>query len=323
MSWWRIDDGAADHPKFLALEELGAARYAAAIALWWRAGCYTAKHRLDGRVPAVFLRRSMPIPRKKRAAEDLVSVGLWVRIEPGSGRDPSGIGPGSTRDPSGIGPRSEPDYAFHDWRDRNPTAKEQLAKTAKKSERQARWRERKRREAEEAKEDDVDASTPPTRNGAPIPTPPIPSDTSSDEETSDASAPDTSEPSHSEQIRAHEARFGKPLVRATRDAVGLSRKTGKIADSVWARTLSKLAAHGDRAAVDAMRTFVEKYGDGDKGEGYLVAIARNLAKGTGRQGSLRGTAKPAAIGDFDEVAEDGGSQLAAQVAADRRRRGTG
>lgn len=299
MSWWRIDDGAADHPKFLALEELGAARYAAAIALWWRAGCYTAKHRLDGLVPAVFLRRSMPIPRKMRAASDLVSVGLWVR--------------------------SGEDFAFHDWRDRNPTAKEQLAKTAKKSERQARWREKKRREAEGEDEEDVDASTPSTRSAAPIPTPPIPSDTSSDEETSDASAPDTSAPSDGEVIREHEERFGKGLVRATRDAVGLSRKTGKIADSVWARTLSKLAAHGDRPAVDAMKTFVEKYGDGDKGEGYLVAIARNLAKGTGRQTSLRGTKQPAAIGDFDDVEARGADQLAAQVAADRdrRRRGTG
>lgn len=322
MSWWRIDDGAADHPKFLALEELGPARYAAAVALWWRAGCYTAKHRLDGLVPAVFLRRSMPIPRKKRAAEDLVSVGLWVRIEPESTRDRSEIDPRSTRDPSGNRSGLGADYAFHDWRDRNPTATERAAKTSKKTERQRRWREKKRREAEEAARSGVDASTASTGDGAPIPSHPIPNSSPNGEVPSGVSAP--ADPPHGETIRKAEERWGKELVRAGRDAVGLSRKSGKIADSVWARTLEKLAAHGDRAAGDALRVFVERYGDGDKGEGYLVAIARSMAKGTGAQARIPGTLSAAGIASFDEVAEDGRDQFAAQVAADEnRRRGAG
>jgi len=296
MAWWRIDDGAADHPKFLALEELGPARYAAAVALWFRAGCYSAKQRLDGEVPSAFVGRSTSIPRRKRAATDLVQVGLWLEAEDG--------------------------WEFNDWSSFNPTSDERSAKRRAKTERQRRWREKKRAEEEAAAAARVDASTASTRDAAPIPTRPDPT-TSSTEEVPSGSPEPASAPSPLDVIREHEERFGKDLARAARDAVGLSRKTGKIADTVWARTLAKLAGHGDRAAVDALRVFVERYADGDKGEGYLVAIARSMAKGTGSQARIPGVSSPAGIASFDEVEQDGRDQFAAQVAEDRRRRGSG
>jgi len=126
-------------------------------------------------------------------------------------------------------------------------------------------------------------------------------------------------PSVVEQIRALEFRFGERLSAEARDAVGLSRRRGKVADPVWLRTLQALDAHGAPAASAAMTTFVESYGDGDKGEAYLIAIARNLAAGRGRQRRITGLAR-AGIGDFGSVAEDGADQLEIQLEADRRRR---
>lgn len=78
-------------------------------------------------------------------------------------------------------------------------------------------------------------------------------------------------------IKQLEAKYPNGLAAEARDAVALSRRNGKIADSVWLRTLKKLDAYPAEASVQAMRTFVERYADGEKNEQYLIGIARGNA----------------------------------------------
>ena len=62
MTWVRLDDQFADHPKVVGLS-------AVAFRLHVRAICYAARHETDGVIPAAFV--------IKRAATELVGAGLW------------------------------------------------------------------------------------------------------------------------------------------------------------------------------------------------------------------------------------------------------
>jgi hypothetical protein len=255
MAWWRIDDAAGDHPKFLALEELGPARYAAAVALWFRGGCYCAKHRTDGAVPRGMLRGLTAIPRRNRARTDLVSVGLWVETDAG--------------------------WRMNGWRERNPSREDRKAKTAMNTARQDRWRKRKRGDVDAP----VDASTPRGHARDPIPSQPNPSQENlCPDGQSPRKAPKA--PSIGALILGLEEEFGQELSSECRDAVGLSRKRGKVSDSVWLRTLQRLKANEVRHAKAAMAVFVDRHGDGEKAEGYLVKIASNMRKAVGAQPKL-------------------------------------
>lgn len=99
-------------------------------------------------------------------------------------------------------------------------------------------------------------------------------------------------PSPQEQIRDLAARYPAELVAEAREAVALSRRTGKVSDSVWLRTLKKLNAYPLEAAVHAMRVFSEKHADGDKGEAYLVAIAKREATAPKRDGVQQSIPRP-------------------------------
>ena len=50
MSWFRCDDGLADHPKVMALDD----RALPAMGLWLFCGVYCSKHLTDGFVPLVW-----------------------------------------------------------------------------------------------------------------------------------------------------------------------------------------------------------------------------------------------------------------------------
>lgn len=80
-----------------------------------------------------------------------------------------------------------------------------------------------------------------------------------------------------------EAPYPAGLVAEARQACALSRKNGRMADSVWHRTLVALSTHPPGDVVEAMRTFVEKHADGDKSEAYLLGIARRRKQETRRQ----------------------------------------
>lgn len=104
MSWFRIDDGFADHPKMIALR--GHRHWKGAVCLWTMAGSYCSKHLTDGIVSDAVLAYLGGTPAE---AEALVAVGLWTRVEGG--------------------------YAFHQWGERNPLRAKVLADRAADAER--------------------------------------------------------------------------------------------------------------------------------------------------------------------------------------------
>lgn len=76
MSWVRIDDQFADHPKFLAISEEG-------LALWVRGLAYCNRHLTDGVIPDAALGILSRAKRPSDIASQLVTAGLWTRIERG------------------------------------------------------------------------------------------------------------------------------------------------------------------------------------------------------------------------------------------------
>lgn len=131
MPWFRVDDSFHDHPKVFDAPDC-------AVALWTRAGTWSAHNLTDGFVPSALLARFTSDPQT--AARELVRRGLWLRAKGG--------------------------FQFHDWHDYQPTKQAVENERKLKSERQKRWREAKRRRS-------VDASTRASRDaskdGAPSP----------------------------------------------------------------------------------------------------------------------------------------------------------
>jgi hypothetical protein len=113
MTWFKVDDSFHTHPKLAELE--AGPRFAEAIALWTIAGSWCAHHLTNGRVPAAALRKLVPFPAARAAAE-LVRVGLWVEADGG--------------------------YAFHAWCDYQPTKERVEAERAASAGRLAKWRKK-------------------------------------------------------------------------------------------------------------------------------------------------------------------------------------
>lgn len=104
MTWFKVDDGFADHPKVDALLE---GKYGeAALALWTLAGVWSAKHLQNGKVPAARVRK-LGIKRAELAAAELVRVGLWHPTDDG--------------------------FVFHQWDEHQPTREKVLAERARKA----------------------------------------------------------------------------------------------------------------------------------------------------------------------------------------------
>ncbi|MFD6691080.1 mucin-2 [Streptomyces bacillaris] len=70
MPWFKIDDSAHSHPKFVRAGN-------AALGLWLRCGAYSAQHLLEGVVPGDIARLYGTAPQ----AAKLVKVGLWHAVE--------------------------------------------------------------------------------------------------------------------------------------------------------------------------------------------------------------------------------------------------
>lgn len=107
MTWFKLDDSFYDHPKVFDASD-------AAVALWVRAGCWSARNLTDGFVPA-----GMPVrlsTSAEAAAAELARRGLWERTRGG--------------------------WLFHDWAEYQPT-KESVEADRKA----ARERMRRRRTA--------------------------------------------------------------------------------------------------------------------------------------------------------------------------------
>jgi hypothetical protein len=68
-----------------------------------------------------------------------------------------------------------------------------------------------------------------------------------------------------------------PLVLAVRDQCRRTRKTGRMAASVWRGVLEECAGWPVDIVERAMETFRDKHDDGEKAEAYLVGIAKGEA----------------------------------------------
>lgn len=108
MTWFKVDDNFALHPKALLAGN-------AALGGWTRAGAWCAQQLTDGQIPAGIL-PSLGI--RTRDAEALVKAGLWERTEAG--------------------------YRFHAWEEYQPTRSEIEADRAATRKRQQEWRDRQR-----------------------------------------------------------------------------------------------------------------------------------------------------------------------------------
>lgn len=87
MTWFKVDDSFYDHPKVFDAPDC-------ALALWVRAGCWSARNLTDGFVPASLPARLCDDP--DTAVRALVDRGLWKRARGG--------------------------YQFHDWTEYQPSA---------------------------------------------------------------------------------------------------------------------------------------------------------------------------------------------------------
>lgn len=106
MTWFKVDDSLAFHPKTVAAGN-------AAMGLWVRAGSWCAQHTSDGYVPT---RVITTLGGRKRDADRLVTVGFWLTVDGG--------------------------YQFHEWDQANPTRVEVEAERSSWAARKARSRAR-------------------------------------------------------------------------------------------------------------------------------------------------------------------------------------
>jgi hypothetical protein len=117
MPWFKIDDKAHSHPKFLRAGN-------AALGLWLRCGSYSAQHITEGHVPAVVAQLYGSAPQ----AAKLVRAGLWHEHGHDCSRCPD--------PPAG-------DYMIHDFLEdgRNTSRAKHEAEKKKARDRQAKHRE--------------------------------------------------------------------------------------------------------------------------------------------------------------------------------------
>jgi hypothetical protein len=272
VTWVRTDDGCPYHPKMLR---------AGAEACWlWQAGnCYSNAHRLNGKIGKDLLPVLYPPlgSKAKRLATKLVAVGLWHD-------------------------RGD-HYEIHDYRQYQEQALKEVVEARREYERE---RKRKQRSAGHVPDRVPDDSSPvpdPCPNGtsrAPaIPARPVPARPSPDGEKgsdSGASPAPPSGPSVAEQVRGLEAAYPDTVtLHEARDACAMSRRNGRMADTVWLRTLQAMAEHPRDSVLRACRTFADKYSDGEKDERYLLGIVRSEAKG---KRSNKGPAPPSPASAF-------------------------
>ncbi|QDH93211.1 hypothetical protein SEA_ZIPP_57 [Gordonia phage Zipp] len=113
MTWFKVDDKFADHPKVESLSM-------AARGLWVTAGAWCASHLTDGHVTKKRIRALGGTPSQ---CANLVANGLWFSCS-----------------------QHENCYAFHDWNEYQPTRESEQNRKLEQAERQQRSRERRERE---------------------------------------------------------------------------------------------------------------------------------------------------------------------------------
>lgn len=109
MTWFKVDDGFAFHPKAIMAGN-------AALGLWVRAGAWCGANLTDGALPKHMIGT---FGAQARDAKKLVSVGLWVETENG--------------------------YQFHEWANMQPSKAEVEEERAANRKRQKEFRDRQKK----------------------------------------------------------------------------------------------------------------------------------------------------------------------------------
>ncbi len=133
MTWFKVDDGFWAHPKCVATPPT-------ALALWVRAGSWSAQQLTDGFIPSIVLPM---LQAKPKDAAALVDAGLWLTEDGG--------------------------WRFHDWDAYQPTREQVNERRKKTAERVKAWRDKTSSNGVTA---DV---TNDVSNAPPVPTRPDPS----------------------------------------------------------------------------------------------------------------------------------------------------
>jgi hypothetical protein len=105
MTWFKVDDNLALHPKVLQAGN-------AAIGMWVRAGAWSAQQLTDGFIPNTVIGTL----GNRRLARTLVDVGLWTETDSG--------------------------FQFHEWSERQPSRAHVERERKAAATRKAAWRER-------------------------------------------------------------------------------------------------------------------------------------------------------------------------------------
>lgn len=247
MTWFRVDDGFPEHPKLEELER-EPRLYMAAITVWTIMGADCARRLTDGFVSSARLEKVLHRLGKSAAdgAKALVACGLWTAVDGG--------------------------WMYHDWADYQPTKADVDASRKAKTERQRRWRGTR-------VDASTDKSTPASVDDAPARVSrPSPSRPNQEEDSPKGESPSDSAAGLASRIRELESRYAEGLAAEARKACAMSRRNGRMSDSLWATTLEAMAKHPADAVERSMRTFAERYADGQKDERYLLGIVRGEAR---------------------------------------------
>lgn len=134
MTWFKVDDKFADHPKVEGLSM-------AARGLWVTAGAWCASHLTDGHITKKRIRALGGTPAQ---ITNLVANGLWFSCS-----------------------QHENCYAFHDWNEYQPTRESERNRKLEQAERKQRSRERRERDQEQPENvtSDTDVTSRVTNNG--------------------------------------------------------------------------------------------------------------------------------------------------------------
>ena len=111
MSWIKIDDNFADHPKFVGLSN-------DAVATWVRALGYCNRHMTDGKLGKAAARLCARSPKADRIVAELVEAGLWEQ--------------------------AGDSYQLHDYLDWNESRETRQRRQNEAKDRKERWKEQKR-----------------------------------------------------------------------------------------------------------------------------------------------------------------------------------
>lgn len=205
MAWFKVDDGFYDNPKVVGLSH-------ESTALWLLAGTWASKQLTDGRLPAAMVGR---LGCSLEAAEELVTVGLWSRING--------------------------DYEFHDWEDYQPTravVEERRRVRAEAGRKGGLKSGESRREANAS----ADAAHAGEANANPVPSRPVPDYYSppKSQSSSNRARVSTDAIEVSEWTRKLAAQKGITSLRVVVDAIHAHTSCTVTADQAWQLSLMLL-----------------------------------------------------------------------------------